>query len=175
MNLTRRTATLALIIALTAGAADAQSGTAGDPKSAAAVGPAVAGSYFAQQQVSLTQCTQISSTPSYWSCRGLGTSQSASKALLVTHFNCRGYANGSPSKVEVFLGRGNSSANLTDFMLYPTTLTFTDAASKHYAVDASIEYLVPPGQSIGFETNVIGTSVSSVYMACTYTGRFMTM
>jgi hypothetical protein len=133
------------------------------------------GSYFLQESVS-TNCTRISTSPDYWNCREIGATVPAPKALLVTHFNCRIFVNGTPTKAEVYVGHGTSTANLVDYMIYPAPQVFATSSAKSHGVDAAVEYIVPSSHSLGFDAYIIGSPISTApFVGCTYTGRWATL
>lgn len=166
--MTIATRTLAVTFAALIAAAPAAEATGPAPVDP----PAVSGSYYRQQQV-YTTCTTVSST--LVECREVGAANPANKSLLVTHINCRGSFAGTITGAGVYVGYGNSPINMTDFMLLHMTPVVTQGTSKKFSVDVSLEYVVPPNQSLGFDAFINGTGITSPSVICTYTGRWTTL
>ena len=134
--------------------------------------PALTTTNFKQEKVTLA-CTKAGTNPDFWTCYGTSSATRTAVTLLVTHLNCFAWGGGTLSRGKINMVRLNT--NGYDDVTFPMTPSFASSgANNGLSVNTMLEYLVPAGDKIRFDANVVGTNTTSLHGSCTYTGRLVT-
>jgi len=135
---------------------------------------AFVGAHVKQEMVQAT-CSKFVSDGSFWNCYGYGSVTPSTKAFLVTHVGCRGFAYASAvNYTQVDLRRGSTAANRTDYLTFGLTRTLALPGFVFQSANQPMEFVVPAGQRAYVDGTVIGTGISSATLTCTFTGRLIT-